>query len=136
MIPASLETDVVPESRTMSVPEEKLVFISHASSAAKKARALCEALEAKGFGCWIAPRDIDPGGQYGEEIIRGIEQTRGLVLMLSEKSNASPHVRDEAERAKHYAKRIIPFRIEDIISSRSLEFYIATSQWIDAYGGK
>ena len=89
-----------------------------------------------GFGCWIAPRDIDPGKQYGEEIIHGIESTDGLVLMLSETSNESPHVRDEAERAKHYGKRVIPFRIEDIAPSKSLEFYIATSQWIDAFGNK
>ncbi|MDA1043724.1 MAG: TIR domain-containing protein, partial [Verrucomicrobia bacterium] len=114
----------------------KHVFISHASADATKAAALCKALEDRGFRCWIAPRDIDPGKQYGEEIIRGIEHADGMVLMLSAKSNTSPHVRDEAERAKHYGKRLIPFRIEDITPSKSLEFYVATSQWIDAHGAK
>ncbi len=57
----------------MSEDMKKLVFISHASADASKAGELCKALEDMGFGCWIAPRDIDPGKQYGEEIIHGIE---------------------------------------------------------------
>ncbi len=120
----------------MTESNKKLVFISHASADAKKAGEICSALETLGLGCWIAPRDIDPGKQYGEEIIHGIESTQGLVLVLTRKSNESPHVRDEAERAKHYGKRIIPFRIEDITPSKALEFYIATSQWIDAFGSE
>jgi hypothetical protein len=120
----------------MSDDKRKRVFISHASVDAKKAGELCKAIEGMGYPCWIAPRDIAPGKQYGEEIIRGIESTDGLVLVLSKKSNESPHVRDEAERAKHYGKRIIPIRIEDIQPSKSLEFYIATSQWIDAFGAQ
>jgi hypothetical protein len=49
------------------------VFISHSSVNKKAADAICHALEQNGVKCWIAPRDIPPGANYGGEIIKGIK---------------------------------------------------------------
>ena len=38
-----------------------LVFISYASKDHTVARTDCEALEKRGFNCWIASRNIQPG---------------------------------------------------------------------------
>jgi len=46
------------------------VFISHSSVDKNAADAICHALEQSGVKCWIAPRDIQPGANYGGEIIR------------------------------------------------------------------
>ncbi len=51
-------------------------FISYAKADQKRAQEIADGLEARGFTCWIAPRDVRPGRSYGDEIIRGIESAR------------------------------------------------------------
>jgi hypothetical protein len=40
------------------------VFISHSSRDKQAADAVCAALEAQLFQCWIAPRNITPGADW------------------------------------------------------------------------
>jgi hypothetical protein len=110
-------------------------FISHASDDRQIATKVCEQLEASGFRCWMAPRDVRPGQDYPEEIIRGIELSKSLVLILSKKANESSFVRAEVERAYSKGKPVFPVRIEDVLPSRSLELFISTKHWIDAWHG-
>ena len=58
------------------------VFISHSSADKRAADAACGLLEARGIKCWIAPRDIRPGSDWGESIITAIEQTRIVLLTI------------------------------------------------------
>ncbi len=44
----------------MAVP----VFISHASADRKVADAIVAALETRGVPCWVATRDVAPGGEF------------------------------------------------------------------------
>jgi hypothetical protein len=81
----------------------------------------------------MAPRDIAPGLDYGEQIIDAIEETSVLLLILSESSNHSLFVRREVERAIAKGKIIIPMRIQPVQPSRALEFFISTLQWVDAW---
>jgi hypothetical protein len=111
-------------------------FISYASANRETAFELADSLEQKGLRCWIAPRDLRPGAEYGEEIIRGINSSRCLVLLLSRESNESRHVRAEVERAASAGRPIYPVRIEDVLPSTKLEFFISMTQWIDAYPGR
>jgi hypothetical protein len=111
-------------------------FISYASANNESAFELADSLEQKGLRCWIAPRDLRPGAEFGEEIIRGINRSRCLVLLLSRESNESRHVRAEVERAASAGKPIYPVRIEDVLPSTKLEFFISMTQWIDAYPGR
>ena len=110
-------------------------FISHASADAEKANLVCASLEAKGFRCWIAPRDIRAGREYAEEIIYGIQNSRCLILLLSDAANASPFVRREVERAVHHRKPVFPVRMEDVMPSASLELFVSSTHWIDAWAG-
>lgn len=109
------------------------VFISHASEDQAIAAQVCTLLEANGIGCWIAPRNVSPGRGWGEQIIEGIESARVMVLLLSANANASAYVHNEVERAISKGKVVIPFRIQDVQPSRSLELFVSTSQWIDAW---
>jgi len=111
----------------------KHAFISHSSTDKQLAEEICSSLEKRGINCWIAPRDIDPGKAYGEEIIHAIEQTSATILVLSENSNQSPAVRNEVERAFSYGKAVIPVRIRNVKPSKGLEFFVSTAQWIDAW---
>lgn len=108
------------------------VFVSHSAKDKTTADAVCARLEAEGIRCWIAPRDILPGRDWGEAIVDAIEGCRVMVLIFSSHANTSVQIKREVERAVHKEKIIIPFRIEDVIPARSLEYFISTSHWLDA----
>ena len=116
-------------------PPDFAAFISHAKTDQKKVQEIVSALEQRGFKCWVAPRDVRPGHSYGDEIIRGIERSRCFILALSKASNESPFVAREVERAISKRKPIFPIRIEDVEPSSSLELFISSTQWIDAFLG-
>lgn len=112
---------------------DKQVFISYAHEDAQIANSICEFLEQRDVSCWIAPRDISPGASYAEEIIKAIERTQALVLVLSEHANNSPHVGLEVERAVSKARTVFPVRIREVQPSKRLEYFVSGSQWIDAW---
>ncbi|MEO8440705.1 MAG: TIR domain-containing protein [Spartobacteria bacterium] len=110
----------------------KKVFISHSSVDKEIADEVCHFLEANGLVCWIAPRDVIPGKNYGAAIIDAIDQCGVFVLILSSQSNQSGQVVREVERAASSNSVIIPLRVELVAPSRDLEFYVSSSHWLDA----
>src|SRR3954470_8780828 len=108
------------------------VFISYSSKDKPTADAVCATLEARGIRCWIAPRDILPGMDWGEAIIDAIEQSRVMVLVFSRNANALPQIKREVERAVNKNVTVIPVRIEDVPMSKSLEYFVSTPHWLDA----
>ncbi|HTN26846.1 MAG TPA: toll/interleukin-1 receptor domain-containing protein [Burkholderiales bacterium] len=109
------------------------IFVSYASQDRDAAFRIVAFLEQNGIRCWVAPRDVPPGMEYGEAIIQGIAQSRALVLILSDQSNESQFVRKEVERAVSKTKPVLPVRIREVKPSGSLEFFISSSQWVDAW---
>ncbi|NLA67858.1 MAG: toll/interleukin-1 receptor domain-containing protein, partial [Gammaproteobacteria bacterium] len=116
-------------------PTSPSVFISDASADRERAFEICRYLEDMGHRCWIAPRDIRAGHDYGEEIIRGIERSRCFVLVFSSAANASIYVKRELERAVSKAKPVFPVRLEDVLPSASLELHLASLHFLDAWNG-
>jgi hypothetical protein len=108
------------------------VFISYASEDKITADAVCARLESHRIRCWIAPRDVLPSMDYGQALVEAIKQSRLVVLVFSARSNDSAHVKREVERAVSKGIPILPFRIEDVTPSSSLEFFIAGAHWLDA----
>jgi WD40 repeat protein len=109
------------------------VFISYSSKDKAAADAACAALESAGIRCWIAPRDIIPGHNYGEAILDAIERAEVVVLILSGSANASPQIMREIERAVSKGVAILPLRIEDVLPARALEYFISEAHWLDAF---
>jgi TIR domain len=109
------------------------IFISYASADRDVAFRIVAFLEQNGIRCWVAPRDVPPGMEYGQAIIDGIAECRALVLILSDQSNESQYVRKEVERAVSRTKPVLPVRIREVAPSGSLEFYISSAQWVDAW---
>jgi hypothetical protein len=107
------------------------VFISYASQDAETANAIVENLEQYGIDCWTAPRDVTPGSQYADEIAEAIYSTKVSVLVLSEHAVASSHVGREIERAASMRRRIIVLRTDAVPLTRSFEYFLSDSQWID-----
>ena len=75
------------------------VFISYSSKDKPVGDAACAVLEQRGFRCWIAPRDIVPGTEWGEAIIGGLTVKLGSRMVdssLRSKLNAIKHAMKEA----------------------------------------
>jgi TolB-like protein len=112
------------------------VFISYASQDASIAQQAVSALEHAGHTCWIAPRDVVPGALYASEIVRGINECRLVVLVLSAQSAASTHVGKELERASSKNRRIIALRTDATPLPSAFEYFLSESQWIEVgHGG-
>jgi TIR domain len=108
------------------------VFISHSSKNKAIADAVCAGLEANGVHCWIAPRDITPGLEWGEAIIEGIRECRVMVLVFTADANESKQIRREIERASNHGVTVVPLRVEDVLPSPGLEYFIGNVHWFDA----
>jgi hypothetical protein len=115
------------------IPAGYDVFVSHSSKDREAADAVSRVLESRGIRCWMAPRDIRPGASWGESILEAIGRVKMMVLLLSNNANTSPQVLREVERAVNKSVVIIPVRIENVMPSASLEYFLSTAHWLDAF---
>lgn len=109
------------------------VFISYSSRDRAIAEVVCQTLEATSIRCWIAPRNILGGLKWGEAIVGGLESCRTMVLIFSSDSNTSEQVGREVQLAVSMHLPIIPFRIDDVLPSRNMQYFLGASQWLDAF---
>jgi TolB-like protein/Flp pilus assembly protein TadD len=109
----------------------RTVFLSYASQDAEIANTVCQFLESHRIRCWIAPRDVAPGALYADAIVRAINESKCLLIVLSQSAVASSHVGRELERAASKRKPIIALRIDAAPLSPELEYFLSNSQWID-----
>lgn len=108
------------------------VFISYSHVDKATADATCATLEQAGIRCWIAPRDIMPGDEWGAAIVKAIDQCRAMVLIFSASANSSKQIRREVERAIHAGATIIPVRIENVAPTEAMAYFMSTVHWLDA----
>jgi hypothetical protein len=106
-------------------------FVSYASQDAAVAKAVVENLGQHGIKCWMAPPNVTPGSQQAEEVVGAINNAKVLVLVLSEHAAASGHIGREIERAASKPRRIIVLRTDAVQLTRSFEYFLSDSQWID-----
>ncbi|HTT06634.1 MAG TPA: toll/interleukin-1 receptor domain-containing protein [Steroidobacteraceae bacterium] len=109
------------------------VFVSYSQPDRQCAVDLVAQLESDGLGVWIAPRDVTPAADWAAEIIDAICAARVMVLVFSSHCNDSPQVRREVERAVHRQVPLLPVRIEEVLPARSLEYFLSTQHWLDAF---
>jgi formylglycine-generating enzyme required for sulfatase activity len=111
------------------------VFISYASEDFAIAARVCQALENTGSPCWMAPRDIPAGADYPSAIVEGIREAGVLVLLVTDAAVQSPHILSEVGHAFNEKKRIIPVRLSKVALPSELEYFLLTTQWLDAESG-
>ena len=73
----------------------KKIFISCSSKDSKAALTICEAIEARGYACWISSRDIGPGENFQEAIASAIGDAALMVLVFSANANNSGEIKKE-----------------------------------------
>lgn len=109
------------------------VFISYSTKDRPTAEQMCASLEAQGIPCWMAPRDIIPGNNWAKAIIKALNECRAMVLILSANANKSSQVCREVQLAADDENiTIVPFRIEDVLPSDALKYFLGLPHWLDA----
>jgi hypothetical protein len=108
------------------------VFISYSSRDKPIADSMCATLESQNIRCWIAPRDVPPGQTWPVALVEAIENSRVFVLILSNGSNNSAEVLREVGEALDKGIPAIPFRIDDVIPSKEMGYYLRGIHWLDA----
>ncbi|MGZ8563878.1 MAG: toll/interleukin-1 receptor domain-containing protein [Candidatus Limnocylindria bacterium] len=113
------------------VPKHDM-FVSYSTADKPVADAIVSRLEQAGIRCWIAPRDVIPGMVWAEAIIEAIDTSRLMVVVLSGAANQSNQVIREVERAVAHGAVVIPFRIESILPTGAMAYYLGSEHWLDA----
>jgi TolB-like protein/Flp pilus assembly protein TadD len=124
----------VPAGHAEAPGRQRRVFISYASHDAAVAQKVCSALESAGYRCWIAPRNVVPGTMYAGGIVRGIDESSILVLILSRQAVASAHVGREIERAVSKRHPVVALRIDTAPLTPEFEYFLNQSHWIEGGG--
>ena len=109
------------------------VFVSYSQPDQATALGIVSHLEAHEVPCWVAPRDVQPGTEWAEQIVEAIAGACIMVLVFSASANGSPQVRREVERAVHKGLIVLPFRIEEVLPIKSLEYFLSSQHWLDAF---
>jgi adenylate cyclase len=129
------------DSESLDSPAEatagaaRRVFISYAAPDVALAEKVCSALEAAGFPCWIAPRDVQAGEAYAAAIVEAISACRLMVLVLTKSAIHSRHVFREIERASSKDHQVLSIRMDTAELPPELEYFLSAEQWLDASGG-
>jgi hypothetical protein len=111
----------------------KRIFVSYSSPDQVKADAIREALEKAGISCWIAPRDLSAGTQWGAGIVQAIQGCEAVVVVFSAAANNSPQVAREMELAVSNRRPLIPIRVADDKPTEDMQYFLGVSHWFNAF---
>lgn len=109
------------------------IFISYSSKQKSIADGVCHYLEENGFKCWMAPRDIPVGSEYGDLIEEAIKACKVVVLVFSEAASLSKWVKGEINVAFAEDKPILPFRVDETEIKGGFRVMLNQMHWIDAF---
>jgi hypothetical protein len=109
------------------------LFVSHSTKDAKVAAEVVRFLEARGLNCWISSRDVLPGQNYQEAIVKALESASGFIFLFSERSSQSGEIKKELSIATSINVPVFPVRLSPIMPAGALRYELATRQWIDIF---
>lgn len=111
------------------------VFISYSVNDydTNAAELICATLENKHIPCWIGPRNVPIGSNYADCITQAIGQSKAMLLVFSERSDASKHVAREVDAASHLRIPLLAIRIADVAPANRAKYPPGQTQWLDAF---
>jgi len=110
------------------------IFISYSSVDTKYAKEVINYIEANGYNCYLASRDIAGGLHYAKDIVNVIKECKLVILIASSHSNSSEHVLNEIDICVEKKKTIIPLFIEDFEICDEFRYYLGRSQRVIVEG--
>ena len=111
---------------------KKIIFVSYSTADKDVAFDIVRYFEDKGVGCYIAPRDIEPGVPYASALTTAIRESKAVILVASGAINSSDHVLNELDIIVSEKKFFIPFFIEEFEMGSEYRYYLGRKQRIMA----
>src|SRR3954469_2306374 len=108
------------------------VFVSHCSVDREQANQLADALQARGIATWIAPRDVQPGRDYSEQVDEALARAAAVLVVASPAYADSLSATSEARQAATLGKPVYPVRVAD--SPADLSSLAGARFLTDAFG--
>src|SRR4051812_21066354 len=93
-------------------PASAEVFISYASADRSRVLPVADQLRLAGVPAWFDRSRIEGGMRWAEEIVRGIQGAKALLLMCSDAAMRSRAVRQEVQLAWRYDLAYLPLLLE------------------------
>lgn len=109
------------------------VFISYSTHDKIIAEAACAYLESHRVRCFVAYRDIPKGEDWAQAIPPALRGSRMMLAVFSLAFNVSEQTDNELHIAAHRKIPILTFRITDDDFDGAKEYFLAKSNWIDAF---
>src|ERR1700722_5714366 len=109
------------------------VFISYAAADQATANRLVAEIEKREIPCWISSRNIRPGQDYQNAIVRALEGAGVVLLLFSQAANDSAEIPKELALASKFKRTIIPARIMGIVPSGPFVYQMTSAQFIDLF---
>jgi hypothetical protein len=119
-----------------STTDNRHVFVSYSSKDESRVAALIADAEARGLKCWMAPRDLTPGRNYQDEIVRAIESADRVLVSFWQAAQSSQHVAREVSVAQDLRKRVVPVRLDETQPQGRFKYMLSNLHWVDCRGGK
>jgi tetratricopeptide (TPR) repeat protein len=107
-------------------PNGPEVMIVNAPADEAAATLMCDRIEDAGIDCWIASRDVLGGENLPQAVSKALSTVRALVLALSSSANTDNRARRIVQLAHDRGVALIPVRIEDVVPSSALAFFIGS----------
>ena len=111
------------------------VFISYSRRDGDFCTVLRNQLKQYGLSCWVDTEGIGGGTNWAATITDAIEQSKVLLLVMSEHSLKSPEVAKEVDLANAARKQFLPVRIQDVWPPKesNLKYHLAGTQFTDVF---
>jgi outer membrane biosynthesis protein TonB len=109
------------------------IFISYSSKDRDIAETICKGLEARGLNCWISCRDVRPGDNFQEAIVRALRSAQVMLLVFTSNANNSDEIKKEVVLAGRHRVTVVPVRVEDVVPNDAFSYEFATRQWFDLF---
>jgi outer membrane biosynthesis protein TonB len=109
------------------------IFISYSSKDRDIAETICKGLEARGLNCWISCRDVRPGDNFQEAIVRALRTAQVMLLVFTSNANNSDEIKKEVVLAGRHRVTVVPVRVEDVVPNDAFSYEFATRQWFDLF---
>jgi hypothetical protein len=108
------------------------IFISHAFEDKRDVGHIVDGLRRSGWTVWIDDAEIPGGDEWSASLLRALESSWIVVLVVSHASMTSKWVRREIAAADRLGRRIIPVMIESVPYPDDLRIRLAGVQQIEA----
>lgn len=106
-------------------------FISYSRKNSREARYINDQLSRLGLDVWMDVNDINRGEDYELHILDALDNSKCILFLSSQDSNASKSVMKEIRYALFKEKKIIPIRLDDSPYARQLQMDLLTIEYAE-----